>query len=97
MSVGKVCIKRFEFACVTVLSPDTVSIVLSQCSVMDMQVPPVPTLLKTAEILAQNASKMHIEATINKKISRERSPEPPYERQGVCGGYLPLVFSPHSL
>ena len=98
MSVGKVCIKRFEFACITILSPETVSIVLSQCSVsMDMQVPPVPNLPKTAEILAQNASKMHIETAINQTSSRERSPEPPYERQSVCGGYLPLVFSPHSL
>ena len=86
MSVGKECIKRFEFACMTILSPETVSIVLSQCSVMDIQVPPVPNLPKTAEILAQNASKMHIEATINQTISRERSPEPPYERQSVCGG-----------
>ena len=25
MSVGKVCIKRFEFACMTILSPETVS------------------------------------------------------------------------
>ena len=102
MSVGKVCIKRFEFACMTILSPETVSIVLSQCSVMDMQVPPCPNLPKTAEILAQNASKMHKEATINQTFSRERSPEPPYERQSVCvcvwgGGYPPLVFSPHSL
>ena len=97
MSVGKVCIKRFEFACMTILSPETVSIVLSQCSVMNMQVPPVPNLPKTAEILAQNASKMHIEATINQKFSRERSPVPPNERQSVFGGYLPLVFSRHSL
>ena len=55
----------------TILSPETVSIVLSQCSIMDMQVPPVPNLPKTAEILAQNASKIHIEATINQKFSRE--------------------------
>ena len=27
MSVGKICIKLFEFACMTVLSPETVSIV----------------------------------------------------------------------
>ena len=38
---------------------ETVSIVLRQCSVMDMQVPPVPNQPKTAEIQAQNASKMH--------------------------------------
>ena len=86
MSVGKVCIKRFEFACMTILSPETVSIVLSQFSIMEMQVPPVPNLPKTAEILAQNASEIHIEATINQKFSRERSPEPPYKRQSVCGG-----------
>ena len=95
MSVGNVCIKRFEFACMTILSPKTVSIVLGQCSIMDMQVLPVPNLPKTAEILAQNASKMHIEATINQTFSRERSLEPPYERQSVCD--LPLVFSTHSL
>ena len=59
MSVGKVCIKRFEFAYMTILSPETVSIVLCQCSMMGMQVPPVPNQPKTAEILAQNASKMH--------------------------------------
>ena len=57
MSVGTVCIKRFKFACMTILSPETVSIVLCQCSVMDMQVPPVPNQPKTAEILAQNALK----------------------------------------
>ena len=57
ISVGKVCIKRFEFAYMTILSPETVSIVFSiflyilshalagilcQCSIIDMQVPPVP-------------------------------------------------------
>ena len=57
ISVGKVCIKRFEFAYMTILSPETVSIVFSfflyilphdlagilcQCSNIDMQVPPVP-------------------------------------------------------
>ena len=82
MSVGKVCIKRFEFACMTILSPETVSIVLCQCSIiMEMQVLPVPNQPKTAEILAKNASKMqiktHIEATIN-LFSRGRSPEPPF-------------------
>ena len=35
ISVGKVCIKRFEFACMTILSPETVAIVLCQCSIMD--------------------------------------------------------------
>ena len=59
MSVGKVCIKSFEFACITILSPETVLIVLCQCSIMDVQVPPVPNQPKTAEILGQNASKMH--------------------------------------
>ena len=42
MSVGKVCIKHFEFTCKTILSPETVLIVLCLCSIMDMQVPPVP-------------------------------------------------------
>ena len=38
---------------------ETVSIVLCQCSVMDMQVPPVPNQPKTAEMQTKNASKMH--------------------------------------
>ena len=59
MSVGKVCIKRFEFACMTILSPETVSIVLCKCSIMDMQVPPVPKQPKAVEILAKIASEMH--------------------------------------
>ena len=59
MSVSKVCIIRFEFACMTFLSPEIVSIVLCQCSIMDMQVPPAPNQPKTAEILSQIASKMH--------------------------------------
>ena len=57
ISVGRVCIKRFEFAYMTILSPETVSIVFSfflnilphaiagilcQCSIIDMQVPSVP-------------------------------------------------------
>ena len=42
MSVGKMCIKRFEFACMAILSPATVSIVLCQCSIIGMPVPPVP-------------------------------------------------------
>ena len=41
MSVGKVCIKRFKIAWMAILSPETVSIVLYQCSIMDMPVPPV--------------------------------------------------------
>ena len=61
MSVGKVCIKRFEFACMTILSPETVSIVLCHCSIIEMRVLPVPNQPKTAEILAQNALKTHIE------------------------------------
>ena len=59
MSVSKVFIKHFEFACMTILSPETVSIVQCQYSIMDMHVPPVPNQPRTAEILAQNASKMH--------------------------------------
>ena len=55
MSVGKVCMKRFEFACMAILSPETASIVLCQCSNMDMPVPPVTNQPKTAE----NRSKMH--------------------------------------
>ena len=75
MSVGTVCIKRSKFACMTILSPETVSLVLCQCSITDMQVPPVPNQPKNAEILAQNALKMQIEATIY-HFSRERPPPP---------------------
>ena len=42
MLVGTVCRKRFKFACMTILSPETVSLVLCQWSIADMQVPPVP-------------------------------------------------------
>ena len=52
---GSVCIKCFEIASMTILSPETVC----QCSIMDIQVPSVPNQPKTAEILAQSASKMH--------------------------------------
>ena len=76
MSVGTVCIKRFKFACMSILSPETVSLVLCQCSIRDMQVPPVQNQPKNAEILAQNALKMQIEATIYKKCSREIPPNP---------------------
>ena len=47
--VGKVCIKRSEFACMDILSPETVLIVLCQCSIMDMPVLPVPNQPKAAE------------------------------------------------
>ena len=49
MSVGKVFIKRFEFACMAILGPETVSIVLCHCSIMDMPVQPVPNQPKTAK------------------------------------------------
>ena len=74
MSVGTVCIKRFKFACMTILSPETVSLLIWKCSIMDMQVPPVPNQPKNAEILANNALKMQIEATIYQNFSQERSP-----------------------
>ena len=77
MSVGTVCIKRFKFACMTILSPETVSLVLCQSSTdADVQVPPVPNQPKNAEILAQNALKMQKEATIYQKYSQERPPTP---------------------
>ena len=94
MSVGTVCIKLFKFACMTILSPETVSIVLCQCSVMYMQVPPVPNQPKTAEIQTQNVSKMQIEATIYQKFSRGRSPNPPYERGDTHSRALPLHSCP---
>ena len=62
MSVGTVCIKRFKFACMTLLSPETVSIVLCQCFVMDMQVP----LCQISPRLLKFTPKMH-----------PKSPEPP--------------------
>ena len=90
MSVGKVCIKRFESACMTFLSPETVSIVLCQCSIMDIQVPSVPNQPKTAEISGpkrtQNALKTHIEATISQNFSRGSSPRTPLS-------IPPLVFT----
>ena len=50
MSVGKVCIKRFELACMAILGPETVSIVLlCQCSNIDIPVPLVTNQPKTAE------------------------------------------------
>ena len=94
MSVGTVCIKRFKFVCMTILSPETGSIVLCQCSVMDMQVPPVPNQPKTAEIHAQNALKMQTEATIYQNFSRGRSPNPPYERGDTPFRALPLNSCP---
>ena len=49
MSVSKLCIKRFDFECKNILNPETVSKVPRQCccSIMDIQVPPVPNQLKT--------------------------------------------------
>ena len=56
---------KYEFACMTFLSPETVTIFLCQCSIiMDIQSPPVPNQPKTPEILAQNASKMHLKRTL---------------------------------
>ena len=46
-SAGKVRIQRFERAFMTIQMFETVSIVLCQCSIMDMQVQPVPNQLKT--------------------------------------------------
>ena len=46
MSAGKEHIKHFEFACMYILSSETV--LICQCySKMDMQVPPVPNQPKT--------------------------------------------------
>ena len=84
MPVSTVCIKRFKCACMTILRPEAVSLVVCQCSITDMQVPPVPNQAKNVEILAQNPSKMQIEATIYQKFSRERSPRinlPEWRRQ----------------
>ena len=90
MSVGTVCIKRFKFAWMTILSPETVSLILCQWSIADMLVPPVPNQPKNAEILAQNALKMQIEATIYQKFSPERSPESSYQSGDTPSRALPL-------
>ena len=112
ISVGKVCIKRFEFAYLTILSPETVSIVFSfflyilphdlagilcQCSIKDMQVPLVrgraaQRWLKFWPKTHLKYIKTHIEATINQKFSRGRSPDPL-----TRGGIPPLVLSPITL
>ena len=44
MSVGKLCIKLVDFKCKNILNPETVSKVPHQCccSIMDIQVPPIP-------------------------------------------------------
>ena len=91
MSVCTVCIKRFKFACMTILSPENVSLVLCQCSITDMQVPPVPNQPKNAEILAQNALKMQIEATIYIKYFLVRDPpESSYQSGDTPSRALPL-------
>ena len=79
MSVGTVCIKRFKFACMTFLSPETVSLVLCQCSITDMQVPSVPNQPKNAEILAQNALKIQM----SKIFSGETPPPNPLTRVAI--------------
>ena len=74
-------------------SPETVSIVLCQCSIMDsckcrlFQISLRRVKLRPKRI--QNALKTHIEATINLKFSRGRSPEPPLREWGY-----PLSYSP---
>ena len=55
MSAGKVRIQRFERAFMTIQMLETVSIVLCQCTIMDMHVQPVSNQLKTAKILAPKA------------------------------------------
>lgn len=49
MSVCKLCIKLFDFECKNIINPKTVSNALRQCccSIMDIQVPPVPNQPKT--------------------------------------------------
>ena len=72
MSVGKVCVKCFEFAYMNIRCPEseTVSLDLCQCccSIMNIQVPPIlnqpktfrqKLLAKTIEILTLNTSKIH--------------------------------------
>ena len=49
MSVGKLCIKLFDFECKNILNPETVSEVPRHCccSIIDIQVPPVPNQPQT--------------------------------------------------
>ena len=53
MSFGKVCIKHFECACTNILSFETmlldssVNVDVSDCFIIDIQVPPVPNQPKT--------------------------------------------------
>ena len=86
--------KRFEFACITILSPETVSIVLCQCSIMDSCKCRLFQIslrrLKFRPKRIQNALKTHKEAIINQKNSRGRSPETPLREVVIP----PLVPSP---
>ena len=49
IALGKLCIKLFYFECKNILNPEAVSKVSCQCccSIMDIQVPPVPNQPKT--------------------------------------------------
>ena len=69
----------------TILSPETISLVLCQWSIADMQVPPVPNQPKNAEILAQNTLKMQIEATIFVEIGL------PVPEKKIFEGFLPYM------
>ena len=52
MSVGKEYIKHFEFACMYILSSESVLIVIFQCfSIMGMQMPPVPKSAQDFSVL----------------------------------------------
>ena len=92
MSVGTVCIKRFKFACMTILSPETVPLILNgplricKCSLFQIS----PRML--SEIMAQNALNMQIEAAIYQKFSRERSPESFYQSGDTPSRALPLQW-----
>ena len=78
MSVSTVCIKRFKFACMTILSPETVSLIICQWFIADMQVPPVPNHPKNAKILAQNALKCKLMQPFIKKNLGRDPPESSY-------------------
>ena len=90
MSVGTVCIKHFKFACMTILSPETVSLVLFQsgplriCKCRLFQIS--PRMLKFWPKMHKNANRGN---HISKIFSGEIPPNP-LTRVAIP----PLVLSP---
>ena len=104
ISVGKVCIKRFKFPeTVSIffsfflnILPHTLAGILCQCPLFDYRYASA-TCSKAAQRRLKfwpkthlKCIKTHIEATINQKFSRRRSPD-----HLTRGGIPPLVLSPY--